>query len=172
MLLKADTTVVVIVGPKHLRMTLSSHLATLDGISLTSNTSVEGLMEGDWETSTLTDGSAELHGACLLAFSIGSSYLIRSSVSTICFKSFAPIVWRCLCVYVCVCVGGVCVCRAQAACCSLMNKQACYSTWQSCLFMRARSATLQPQTHTHTHRHDSFIYKPHLRHTIKHIQIM
>ena len=43
LLLNTDKTEVMIVGPKHLRMTLFSHLLTLDGMSLTSNTSVKDL---------------------------------------------------------------------------------------------------------------------------------
>ena len=43
LLLNTDTTEIMIVGPKHLRITLSSLLLTVIGISLTSNTSVKGL---------------------------------------------------------------------------------------------------------------------------------
>src|SRR4029434_11013714 len=42
LLLNSDKTEVMLVGPKQLRMT-SSHLPTLDGISLTSNTSIKNL---------------------------------------------------------------------------------------------------------------------------------
>lgn len=43
LLLNTDTTEVMIVGPKHLRLMLSSHLLTLDCISVTSNTGVKDL---------------------------------------------------------------------------------------------------------------------------------
>ena len=52
LLLNRSTTEVTVVGPKHLRMTLSSCLLTLDGISLTSNTSVNDLgVTIDWDLS-------------------------------------------------------------------------------------------------------------------------
>ena len=43
LLLNSDTTDVMLVGPKHLRKTLSSHRPTLDGITLISNTSIKNL---------------------------------------------------------------------------------------------------------------------------------
>lgn len=41
--LNSDKTEVMLVGPKQLRYTLSSHLPILDGISSTSNTSIKNL---------------------------------------------------------------------------------------------------------------------------------
>src|SRR4029434_1053766 len=43
LLLNSDKTDVMLVGPDQLRMTLSSHLPTLDGIPLTPNTSIKNL---------------------------------------------------------------------------------------------------------------------------------
>src|SRR4029434_1648058 len=43
LLLNSYKTEVLLVGPKKMRMTLSSHLPTLDGISLTSKTSLKNL---------------------------------------------------------------------------------------------------------------------------------